>query len=202
MKTSILLKFYISKNSQEFQMGALLEDFITDANKNSYALEILDGYEHQKCITSNLVNHPAYKKSELLLDRKLRKSADKIIPMFYDHFLRTNWEKYSDVPFQDFITELNGGFDKNENILPDKYARLLTTINENNWYDALQTVGGTHSIMMQQTKRYTFYTSLEPSMHNLIEHYAEHRDNFFEVMPDLIKASEYLVLSKKEYMCA
>jgi acyl carrier protein phosphodiesterase len=202
MKTSILLKFYISKSSAAFQMGALLEDYISDVNKHLYSDDILEGYEHQRCITSNLLTHPAYKKSEMLLDRKLRKSADKIIPMFFDHFLRKNWEQYSDVPFEQFIKELNAGFNSNGSIMPDKYVRLLTAIDEQDWYKAIQTVGGTHAVMMQQTKRYTPHTSLEPSMHNLIEHYTEHRDNFVEVMTDLIKASDYFVASKREYLCA
>ncbi len=199
MNTSILLKFYVSTNtSSEFQVGALLEDYVNYSNKESFPEPIIEGYNHQQHVSSVFVNHPAYLKSEKLLDCKLRKNSDKIIPMFYDHFLRTNWDTISDVSFEAFQYDLMLSFSEKQEYIPYKYNRLLNSIYKKSWYNALQTIGGTHGIMMQQTKRFTFNTNLEHSINSLIEHYSEHRVNFFEILPDLQKASFDFVNSKRE----
>ncbi len=198
MNTSILLKFYLSNNSPEFQIGSILEDYMNYTNKDLYPDEIIEGYNHQCSISSVFVNHPAYLKSEKLLDCKLRKNSDKIIPMFYDHFLRMNWDKFSDTPFEVFYTTLLSNFSEYQNYLPYKYKRLNDVIFRKNWYSELQTIGGTHKIMMQQTKRFTFNATLEHSINSLIEHYSEHRSNFFEILPDLKKASHDFVLLKRD----
>lgn len=189
MKTSILLKFYLAGDSCEFQVGALLEDYLNDANRHLYPKAIIEGYQHQQYISSIFVQHPAYLKSEKLLDDKLRQSADKIIPLFYDHFLRMSWDEFSNQTFEAFYQNLTLNLNNNQNYWPDKHSRLLNIINHENWYDTLQTIVGTHQIMKEQTKRSTFYSSLEYSIHSLVDHYAEHRDHFFEMLPDLKKAS-------------
>jgi|GEM_PF-6449779 len=198
MKTSILLKLFISKNAPEFQMGALLEEHIDETNQDSYPQKIIDGRNHQRFISSIFANHPAYLKSEALLDSKLSKSADKIIPMFFDHFLRINWEACSDVAFEDFYKNLTQNIIKHQSHLPYKQNKLINNIHQQNWYHELKTIGGTHGIMKYQTKRTTFYTNLEQSINNLIEHYAEHRENFFEILPDLKHASREFLVTKRE----
>ncbi len=198
MKTSILLKLFIAKNSPELQIGALLEEHILETNQDSYPQKLIDGHNHQQLISSVFVNHPAYLKSEALLDSKLSKSSDKIIPMFYDHFLRLNWEACTEVAFEDFYKNLDQTILKYQHHLPYKQNKLIKNIHQHNWYHELKTIGGTHSIMKGQTKRTTFYTNLEQSIENLMEHYAEHRDNFFEILPDLQHASREFLVMKRE----
>jgi acyl carrier protein phosphodiesterase len=200
MKTSILLKFYLSGNSPQYQVGALLEDYMNYTSKELYPDDILDGYEHQCYISSVFNTHPAYIKSEKMLDCTLRKNSGKIIPMFYDHFLRSNWDKFSEVSFDDFYKDLSENFSVYRQYLPYKYNRLFNFIYRQSWYSGLQTIAGTHGIMKQQTKRFSFSANMEHSINSLIEHYSEHRNNFFELLPDLKKASrEYLEIQKKEH---
>jgi len=202
MKTSILLKFYLAGHTPEFQVGALLEDYLTDANKHSYPEGIIEGYQQQQYISSFLVKHPAYLKSEKLLDDKLRQSADKIIPLFYDHFLRMNWDEFSNETFEAFYRNLSLNLNDNQKYWPDKHSRLLNIINDENWYDTLQTIVGTHLIMKEQTKRSTFYSSMEYSIHSLVDHYEEYRNHFLEIIPDLKEASYVFRSLQKETVAA
>ncbi len=197
MNTSILLKFYCIDSVPEIQIGALLEDYINEANKESFSEEIMEGCSLQQHLTFFMLNHPAYLDSEKLLDCTLRKRSAKIIPIFYDHFMRVNWSSFSEVPFEVFHTKLKDNFVNNQQNVPFKYNRLLHYVFKQDWYNQFQTIGGTHWIMKQQTKRFNFNTNLEHSINSLIEHYSDHKANFFKLLPDLEQEYRNYSQSKK-----
>lgn len=196
MKTSILFKFRCINDMPGLQIGALLEDYIIDTNKDSFPAEILEGYYLQQHLTAFMLNHPAFLSSEKLLACTLRKDSAKIIPIFYDHFLKANWATFSEESFDEFSAKLKQNFFDNLQHVPFKYNRLLHYVFKQNWYNEFQTIGGTHWIMKQRTKRFNFNVNLEHSINSLIEHYSEHKANFHKLLPDLEQASSDYLLSK------
>jgi acyl carrier protein phosphodiesterase len=197
MHTSILLKFHCINNNPESRIGALLEDYINDVNKTTFSKKIVEGYDWQRHLSKVMINHPAFLNSEKLLDCALRKSSAKIVPIFYDHLLRANWNNITENSFEDFYDNLRANFFDNSERIPFKYNRLLHYVFKQGWYNEFQTINGTHWVMKQQTKRFNFNTNLENSITSLIEHYTEHKVNFLTLLPDLVHASQEYWHAKK-----
>ncbi len=188
MKSSLLLKFYLFNDSAEHTVGALMEEYGNYASMHTYPEEILEGYTIQQHLSAVFLNHPAFLKSEQLLPCTLRKYSSKILPIFYDHFLRANWEETTGTSFEAFYGKFKMEVLENQPCIPFKYARLLKYMNRQNWMNAFKTVGGTHQILLQQVKKFHFNVNLECSIDSLIEHYSAHKQHFFELLPDLEQA--------------
>lgn len=187
MKTSILSKFYLLQEYPEFLIGAMLEDYINSSNIHQFSKEITDGFHFQKELSAIISAHPAYIECEKLLPRTLHKNSGKILPLFFDHFVRSNWCTLTDVSFEIFENNLTCYFEYYENQIPYKHKQLLRCINKYKWNELLCTISGTHKIMTQLTKYFSFSTNMELSISNLVEHYGLYKSNFIELFTDISK---------------
>jgi len=185
MKTSLLFKFYFNQQSPEQMLGALLEGYLYDSNELFHSPSILEGLEFEKKLTLKIFTHHRFLASEELLDCKVRKYAPKLLPIFYDHFLRTNWAELSDQSFDDFYDTIRIVISKNQQLIPYKYNKLLNFMIKKDWMTSYLTIDGTHQIIKDRIKRFNFSNTMEISFNSLIENYSDHKSNFYFLFKEL-----------------
>ena len=147
--------------------------------------KLLEGIELNEKIAEFIQQHPAYERSKKRLNYRFVKHADKILFIFYDHFLTANWEKYNTQSLRDFAEETYAYMINNTAILPYSIKKNLKCLLAANWIVNMSTIRGLHEYMQLITMKDTFQSILEYSLEDLTNQYNDFKADFEELMPDL-----------------
>lgn len=197
-----LVNLYLSRTLGEKMLGCMIGEIVRTSNTNKYSQEIIDGIELNKKISAFVKAHPIYEKSKSKLNSKYSKHAGRIIDIFYDHFLATNWSTYSNETLEEFAKDAYQFIEARHAILPYKLRKLISVMICDNWLVNFSSVNGTHMYMREITRRDTFQTNLEYSLEDLINQYHAFKADFEELFPQVIAfvkssvKSEALVLQE------
>ncbi len=185
-----LLNLYLSKELGERSVGFIIGDILRNKNLPTYSAETIDGIELHKSIVQFIKKHPAYLRSKDRLPAKYNKHAFKIVSIFYDHFLASNWEKYSYEELNRFIGNAHNFVHHNFHIFPYKTKKLYSLLISKNILLNYDSIEGIHAYMQLITHKDTFQANLEHSLETLILHYELFKKDFEELIPELIGYTE------------
>jgi acyl carrier protein phosphodiesterase len=166
-------------------LGCMFKD--TRVNLKLLDSKILEGIKLNEKIASFINQHPAYHRSKKRLNYRFVKHADKILFVFYDHFLTANWTKYNNQPLGSFAEETYAYLLANMNVLPYCVKKNIKTLLANDWIINMASIRGVHEYMQLITIKDTFQSILEYSLEDLTNNYNEFKEDFEEIMPDLIQ---------------
>ena len=97
-----LAHVFLSENHIEYQLGNLLTDPLKGKGWEGASDYIYQGIETHKLIDSFTDSHPMVSKSKArLTERGHLKGV--VIDILHDHFLSLHWNKFSNIPLDDFL---------------------------------------------------------------------------------------------------
>ncbi len=192
-----LVNLYLSRNLGEKMLGCLIGEIVRTSNCEKYSQKTLEGIELNKKISNFVKEHAVYERSRLKLNPKYSKHSAKIIDIFYDHFLASQWSKFSKESLENFAKESYIFIVKNHSILPYKLRKLVSVMAKDNWLENYSSVQGIHNYMREITRRDTFQTNLEYSLEDLINNYSAFKTDFEEIFPQLVEYVKELTTSEE-----
>jgi acyl carrier protein phosphodiesterase len=101
-----LAHIFLAEPNTESRLGNLLGDFVKGAARKELNLELQRGIACHTAIDSFTDRHPIVAESKVRITPPQRRFAGVIIDVLYDHLLLKNWQLYSNVSIDDFITEI------------------------------------------------------------------------------------------------
>lgn len=184
---NFLAHLYLSGDSDEIKVGNFIADHVKGKRYLSYPEDIQTGILLHRQIDSFTDSHPLVKECAELLRPVYRKYSGIIIDLYFDHFLASLWNNYSDKQLKDFTRHVHAVLLKNFFLLPSPVKQFLPFLIQNKRLQSYAEIDGiTKAIEIMGN-----YTSLPPeSLHArmiLQENYDFLKGRFVAFFPEIIQ---------------
>lgn len=187
---NFLAHIYLSGNDNEIIIGNFIADMVKGKKINGYKPGIVNGIKLHRAIDEYTDNHPVVIKSKSRLRKKYRHYSPVIVDMYYDHFLARDWDKYSDIKINKFLSSAYNLLLKNYLILPGRGQKILPFMIANNWLAKYADFTNLQRNFEGMAKRTAFDSKMEEAVNDLIFDYQKYYEEFNLFFPEIIKFSQ------------
>src|SRR4051794_20998713 len=106
-----LAHLFLSESSPGFRLGNLLPDLVGPEQLRGLPPDVMRGIECHRHIDAFTDRHPIVRESIGRLSGTYRRFGGILMDVFYDHFLATEWARYSKVPLDAFAADVYKSFE-------------------------------------------------------------------------------------------
>jgi len=189
---NFLAHLHLSGNNDHVKIGNFIADAVKGKNYQKFHPEIQKGILLHRKIDEFTDLHPITREINTFFNEKYRKHSGIVTDIIYDYFLANNWEKYSDIPYPDYVADVYELLMQNFRILPLRIKKILPFFIGKNRLMNYRSIDGIHSVLTAMAK----YTSLPAAPDFAIETLRNNHDIFQEKF--LVFYEELIVSAKKE----
>ncbi len=182
---NFLSHLYLAGDSEGLIIGNFIADSVKGSAFNQFSSEIKKGILLHRKIDSFTDSHPIVEQSKQRLREKYKKYSSVIVDIYYDHYLATNWDIYSDIELQEFIQGIYNIIKTNHSILPEKSAHFTKYMLQHNILFAYSKLEGIEQVLHGMSRRASFQSNMEFAIHDLKEHYTLFENEFKLFFPEL-----------------
>lgn len=183
---NFLAHIYLSGNIDEVKIGNFIGDYIKGSAFHIYPENIKKGILLHRFIDSFTDKNTYTLDAKALFTPKYRKYSGIVMDIIYDHFLASNWSRYSYEPLQDYINNFHELLLKNNDMLPHDVQEMVPKLIQNKRLYSYKDIEGIRSVLSTMST----YTSLPDhsdfAIEVLQEHYEFLKRNFFLFFSDII----------------
>ncbi|EED36580.1 acyl carrier protein phosphodiesterase [Luminiphilus syltensis NOR5-1B] len=182
-----LAHLYLADDRPLSLIGNLMGDFHKGAVDANLPEDIRLGILRHRRIDSFTDSHTLFKRSRGRLSGPHRRYAGILIDMFYDHFLATHWEVYSDVPLDDFAARVYSIVRQNRSQLPARMQRSMHYLVETDLLRSYRNIDGIDRALKGIATRLTRPSPLGQAITELERNYQFLEADFSEFFPELVR---------------
>jgi acyl carrier protein phosphodiesterase len=183
---NFLAHLYLSGDSPKVMVGNFMGDFVKGKNLTErFDAEIVKGITLHREIDWFTDTHALVKQSKDKLRSKYRHYSGVIVDVFYDHFLASNWSRYSYQPLGEFATQCYATIKLHEIILPEDARHMLPYMVNGNWLVNYSKLEGIQRALSGMARRARFESKMEESAVDLKENYESFQKEFEIFFPEL-----------------
>lgn len=183
---NFLAHIYLSGDIDEVKIGNFMGDYVKGSAFHIYPENIKQGILLHRFIDSFTDTNIHTIDAKQLFAPKYRKYSGIVIDIIYDHFLASNWSKYSYMPLEDFIADFHDLLIRSNEMLPKEVQEFVPNLIKNNRLYSYREIGGIWSVLKTMPK----YTSLPDhtdfAIETLKNNYEFLKQNFFLFFTDII----------------
>jgi len=184
---NFLAHAFLSGEDDEILIGNFIADAVKGNNIKAFDKGIHKGILLHREIDRYTDQHPVFIRSRSRLGDDFGKFSGVVIDIYYDHFLASRWEKYSDKDLSEFALKVYGLMLTNYTILPPKSRRILPFMIIHNWlvgYSRFKDLQWVFNGMSRRSKKYN--SGMEGAVESLKKDYDNFAMDFEEFFPDMI----------------
>ena len=192
---NFLAHIYLSGKNQNIILGNFIADAVKGKSFEKYDEEIQYGIKLHREIDNYTDKHPVFRQRKQRLINKYHKFSAVIVDMYYDHFLASNWNDYSDENLEAFVSNVYKILKRNFFLLPPRYKRILPFMIGSNWlvnYARFENLGNNFENM---AKRTSFNSGMENAVTDLKKDYDLYLQEFRIFFPEIV---HYVKLSNQK----
>ncbi len=183
---NFLAHIYLSGNINEIKIGNFIGDYVKGSKLHIYPENIKNGILLHRFIDSFTDKNTYTYDSKSLFAPKYRKYAGVVIDIVYDHFLASNWSRYSFVSLKKFIDDFHNLLIENNDMLPKEVQIIVPKLIKNKRLYSYKDIEGIRSVLSTMA----IYTSLPDhsdfAIKVLENNYEFLKQNFFLFFNDII----------------
>lgn len=183
---NFLSHIYLSGEEEETKIGNFIGDYVKGRAFHIYPEKIKDGILLHRFIDTFTDKNKHTLEAKALFVPKYRKYSGIVMDILYDHFLASNWNKYSNIELIDFINNFHDLLVKYNDMLPAEVQTIYPKLIKNNRLYSYKSIEGIRSVLSTMAK----YTSLPDHADFAIEtmnkNYDYLTENFFSFFSDII----------------
>jgi acyl carrier protein phosphodiesterase len=187
---NFLAHTYLSGCNEEIIVGNFMGDYVKGKNYLQFPELVKKGILIHRDIDSFTDMHPITKRNKQRIAAKYHKYAGIIIDIFYDHFLASLWDRFSNLPLHEFVGRTYDLLKRNYKVLPDAIKRWFPTFLENNWMMAYQSVDGIELVLERMAANTSLPNHAGYAVEVLSEQYATFQEDFLEFFPLIVQFLE------------
>jgi acyl carrier protein phosphodiesterase len=180
---NFLAHIYLSGDSRELLIGNFIGDYVKGKDYEKYPLPIQEGILLHRRIDWFTDDHPVTRKAKQLVRERYGLYAGIVIDIFYDHFLSTDWDQYSDMPLREYVHNRYRMLDSGFSIFPVGVKTWFPYFIKSNWLEAYTSFQGLTMVF----KRMSFRTSLPDHSEYAVEQLKENYDEMKVYFEDFFK---------------
>ncbi|MDX2429479.1 MAG: ACP phosphodiesterase [Bacteroides sp.] len=183
---NFLAHTYLSGNNEDIIVGNFMGDYVKGRDYMNFPEQVKKGILLHRDIDSFTDTHLITRRNKLRVSPKYHKYAGIIIDIFYDHFLASLWDDYSDLPLQDFVNRTYDLLKRNYKVLPEAIKRWFPTFLENNWMMAYRKVEGIELVLERMSANTSLPNHAGYAIEVLREQYSFFEEDFQEFFPLMV----------------
>ena len=183
---NFLAHIYLSGDVDEVKIGNFIGDYVKGSAFHIYPENIKKGILLHRFIDSFTDKSTHTIDAKQLFAPKYRKYAGIVIDIIYDHYLASNWDKYSFTPLEEYIDDFHNLLVRSNEMLPKEVQEFIPRLIKNKRLYSYREIGGVWSVLKTMPK----YTSLPDhtdfAIETLKNNYEFLKHNFFLFFSDII----------------
>jgi len=188
---NFLAHIYLSFDNPEITLGNFFADHIR-ANKYKHLPNTVQkGILLHREIDTFTDSHAIPKKSSRRLHKNYSHYSRVIVDIFYDHFLAKNWNRYSNVPLNDYVETFYDLLEENYDILPLGTKRMMPYMIADNWLYNYSNLTGISRVLDGMNRRTKNKSKMNFAIIDLEEHYSDFESEFTAFFEELITFSKH-----------
>jgi len=145
---NFLAHIYLSGDNEQVKIGNFMADSIKGKKYLKYPGDLQKGIILHRAIDYYTDTHPVFKQSTQKLFPEYGHYSGIIVDIFYDHFLASNWEKYSEVPLKEYTLNFYRLLEENFEVLPTKVKTFLPYMVNDNWLLSYAEIEGIKKVLI------------------------------------------------------
>jgi len=161
-------------------------DYVKGKDYLRFSSGIQKGILLHRHIDSFTDNHPVVRHDKTFFSERYQKYAGVVTDILYDHYLATEWNKFSTQDLSSFIDEIHELILSNYSLLPEGLQRMVPYIIKNRWFYSYGTLEGVQSVLIGMSKGTSLPDESVFAIKVIREHYETLKKDFFEFFPQLI----------------
>jgi acyl carrier protein phosphodiesterase len=187
---NFLAHTYLSGCNEEIIVGNFMGDYVKGRNYKLFPEQVKKGILIHRDIDSFTDMHQITRISKQRIASRYHKYAGIITDIFYDHFLASMWDNYSNLSLPEFVKRTYDLLKRNYKFLPDAIKRWFPTFLENNWMMAYTTVDGIELVLERMSANTSLPDHSAFAVDVLRDQYALFMDDFLRFFPLIIQFLE------------
>ncbi|WP_025740283.1 acyl carrier protein phosphodiesterase [Aquimarina pacifica] len=187
---NFLAHIYLSNEDPELKIGNFIADSVKGKKYLLYPKRIQEGILIHRKIDSYTDTHPIVKKSVSRLFPIYRHYSTVIVDILYDHFLASNWHKYSSIPLDEYTSNFYELLQENHEILPKPIQDFLPYMMQENWLYNYSNIDGIKRSLEGMNRRTRNRSKMNMAVVELEKFYTEFGTEFsifFNELEDYIQ---------------
>jgi acyl carrier protein phosphodiesterase len=181
--------FYLSSFDPELLVGNFIADDIKGKKYLDFPEKISKGIMMHREIDFYTDHHPIVKQGRERLFGKYRHYSGVIIDMYYDHFLASLWDNYSEESLSSYANSIYKTLEKYTDQLPERSQFLFPHMKSGNWLLRYASIEGIGQSLNGMSRRLNNNSKLNLAVYELNEFYDEFKAEF----------QEFIVAIKKHF---
>lgn len=187
---NFLAHTYLSGCNEEIIVGNFMGDYVKGKNYLLFPELIKKGILIHRDIDTFTDTHSITRQSKQRIAAKYHKYAGIIIDIFYDHFLASLWDEFSNLSLNEFVSRTYDLLKRNYKLLPEAIKRWFPTFLENNWMMAYTTVDGIELVLDRMAANTSLPNHAAYAVEVLSVEYESFKKDFLEFFPLIIQFLE------------
>ena len=181
-----LAHLFLSNESSEAMLGAMLGDFVKGADKNNYPPNVRRGIELHRQIDSFTDAHEIVLAAKRQFAPERRRFAGIALDIFYDHCLAKNWSQFSAIPLRTFTNNVYETLKIQHEFLPEKMQQMAPVMIAQDWLASYEKLEWIELTLQRMSRRLTRGAPLADGIIDLRTNYQEFEQSFFRLFPEMI----------------
>ena len=177
-----LAHLFLARDTPESLAGNLAGDFVKGPLRDQFTPAFREGIMQHRRIDAFTDTHPQVAAFRRVLIPDHGHYARVISDIFFDHFLATEWSRYSSESLEGFVTRVFAAIDGQP--LPGRLTRVIAYIPL--WILSYREIDGIRQALGGVSRRLSRQPHLETATHHLIDSRAELKRRFDAFFPDVI----------------
>lgn len=182
---NFLAHLFLSGEPSELMVGNFIADSVKGSSATNFSDEIQKGIKLHRAIDMFTDSHAEMEKSKERLRPRYKKYAPVITDIFYDHFLATHWNDYSDISLRDYTSKVYKYLEGYLPVFPERSWQFYNYMIKYDILFAYTKIEGIDKVMQGMSRRANFESGMETATEDLIKGYDDFKAEFKLFFPDL-----------------
>ncbi|NMT63610.1 acyl carrier protein phosphodiesterase [Marinobacter orientalis] len=180
-----LAHLFLSPDSAQARVGSLLGDFARGIVPADLPARVRAGLYHHRAVDAFTDRHPEVIASKQLFSSQRRRFAGVALDILYDHYLLRNWEQFSHLDPDTFISQVYGELDAHSSLMPEHMQRVTQQIVRHDWFHSYMELENIGYALDRVAGRIRFRNAFSGIIEEIEEHNDELEHRFLRFFPEL-----------------
>lgn len=185
MDMNFLAHLFLSGSNKAIRFGNFIGDHVKGKQILNFPDEIRRGIELHRFIDDYTDHHPIVEQSKKRLRTDFHKYAPVVVDVYYDHFLATNWNKYTNIPLEKYSQEFYKDVLSYDKWMPERTRYMFAYMKKQDWLYSYRLIEGIDKVFKGMAKRTPFHSGMENAASSLELHYEKFQAEFVSFFPDI-----------------
>jgi len=190
---NFLAHLHIAEHTQTSLLGNFLGDFIKGSPDGKFTDEVVQGIRLHRFVDSYTDNHQLIKFAKPFFHNEVRRFSPIALDMFWDHCLAKHWSDFHDSSLRDFSLQAQVVVEKESHqlsqALPAQFEKVSSLVWKGRWFEHYAEIKNIDFALQRIALRSPRMAPLGATFATLLSHYDQLSELFFELYPDVLRAS-------------